>query len=970
MFLRKTALMMVGIISISATAGEVDFNRDVRPILTSNCYQCHGPDDKTRKAKLRLDQEKSTREVLKDMMEFISSKDPEKIMPPPKSGKQLTSTQIETLRQWIARGAPWDEHWSLKPLRKPSVPKLTASGGKWVRNPIDHFTFTKQSQLNLTPSPEADPITLIRRLTFDLTGLPPTPVQIDAYLKDKSPNAYNKLVDRLLSSPHYGERWGRHWLDVVKYADTCGYDKDKLRPNAWPYRDYVIRAFNEDKPYTRFIEEQLAGDALYPNTADGILGLGFIAAGPWDFIGHVEVPETKIDGRIARNIDRDEMVSNTLNTFTSSTIQCARCHTHKFDPFTQRHYYSLQSVFAAVDRAERPYDINPGTIKKKNELTSRIAELKKQLAALDAQIKKEGGAQVAALDKKIAALKPKAKLKNKGVEFGYHSAIVKTANQTKWVQVDLGSTTDLRRVVLRPCHDDFNNIGGGFGFPMRFKVEGAATADFKNPISIGDETQADFPNPNIAPVGFATKAKARFIRITATRLAKRSNDYILAISELEALDITGKNVARNAKVSSPDSIEAPKRWRRANLTDGIYPIAGDASAITLMQEVTRQRQTILAKLQTPERKARRKQIQTDLTAAQKNLKGLPAGKMVYAAATDFKQQGGFKPTKGKPREIKILYRGNILEPREGVQPGTLPVFGNKETDFKLPKDHHESARRTALAKWIIRPDHPLTWRSIANRIWLWHFGQGIVESPNDFGRMGQLPSHPELLDWLACEFRDHNSSFKHLHKLIVTSATYRQSSKVRPKLATNDSGNRYLWRMNRRRLEAEELRDAILSTSGALNKKMGGPGFYLFKLEKTTHSPHYEYHKFDPADIKSHRRSVYRFIARSQPDPFMTTLDCADSSQSTPQRDETLTALQALSLLNNKFTLHMAHRFAERLEKESKTLKGRIRRAHLLTTGRPPTLREMDALNTYAQQHGLTNLCRVLFNLSEFSYLD
>ena len=946
MFLRKTALMLAGIISISAAAAEVDFNRDVRPILTSNCYQCHGPDDKTRKAKLRLDRENSTREILEDMVEFITSRDPEQIMPPPESGKQLTPVQIETLRQWIAQGALWDEHWSLKPLHRPTVPELTDAGKKWARNPIDQFILAKQNELSLAPSPQADSLTLIRRLTFDLTGLPPTPEQIDTFLKDKSPGAYNKLVNRLLASPHYGERWGRHWLDVVKYADTCGYDKDKLRPNAWPYRDYVIRAFNEDKPYTRFVEEQLAGDALYPNTPDGILGLGFIAAGPWDFIGHVEVPETKIDGRIARNIDRDEMVSNTLNSFTSSTIQCARCHTHKFDPFTQKHYYSLQSVFAAVDRAERPYDINPGTIKKKNELTSRVAELKKQLATLDTQIKKEGGAQVAALDKKIAALKPKAKLKNKSVEFGYHSAIVKEPNQTKWVQVDLGSATNLRRVVLRPCHDDFNNIGGGFGFPVRFKVEGAATADFKNPISIGDETHADFPNPDIAPVGFTTKAKARFIRITATRLAKRSNDYILAISELEALDATGKNVARNAKVSSPDSIEAPKRWRRANLTDGIYPVAGDESAIAQMQEVTRQRQTILTKLDTPERKAKRKQIQTDLAAAQKSLKALPSGKMVYAAATDFKVQGNFKPTKGKPRIVNILHRGNIQDPRGEVRPGTLPIFPGENFEFKLAANHPESARRAALAKWITRKDNPLTWRSIANRIWLWHFGQGIVETPNDFGRMGLPPSHPKLLDWLALEFRDSGGSFKHLHKLIVTSSTYRQSSALSEKFDQIDSDNRLLWRMNRRRLEAEELRDAILATSGTLNLKLGGPGFYLFKLEKTTHSPHYEYHKFDPAETKSHRRSIYRFIARSQPDPFMTTLDCADSSQSTPQRD------------------------AERLKKESKTPKGRIRRAHLLTTGRPPTLREMDALNTYAQQHGLTNLCRVLFNLSEFTYLD
>ena len=444
----------------------------------------------------------------------------------------------------------------------------------------------------------------------------------------------------------------------------------------------------------------------------------------------------------------------------------------------------------------------------------------------------------------------------------------------------------------------------------------------------------------------------------------------MALAELEVFDATGKNLALKSKVSSPDSIEAPVRWRRINLTDGNFPIATDVKAISALQKAQAERQRIAAKLQTPERQARRKKLQGQVAVATKELDSIPAGQMVYAAATDFKLQGNFKPTQGKPRTIKVLHRGNIQEPRGDVRPGTLPIFKDENFEFKLPTDHPESARRSALAKWITRKDNPLTWRSIANRIWLWHFGQGIVETPNDFGRMGLLPSHPELLDWLAVEFRDSGGSFKHLHKLIVTSATYRQTSTINNEFAEIDSNNRYLWRMNRRRLEAEELRDAILATSGALNKKMGGPGFYLFALEKTAHSPHYEYYKFDPADTKSHRRSVYRFIVRSQPDPFMTTLDCADSSQSTPQRDETLTALQALSLLNNKFTLHMAGRFAKRLEKESKTLKGRIRRAHQLTTGRPPTAKEMVALNAYAQKHGLQNLCRVLFNLSEFTYVD
>jgi hypothetical protein len=344
--------------------------------------------------------------------------------------------------------------------------------------------------------------------------------------------------------------------------------------------------------------------------------------------------------------------------------------------------------------------------------------------------------------------------------------------------------------------------------------------------------------------------------------------------------------------------------------------------------------------------------------------------MVYAAATHFKTEGNFKPTMGKPRAIHVLHRGDILAPREKVKPGLLPFSAGAAIEMDLPAEHSEGERRSTLAKWITSKANPLTWRSIVNRVWLWHFGAGIVDSPNDFGRMGQLPTHPLLLDWLACEFRDGGQSFKKLHRLIVNSAAYRQSSTWNEQGQRADSGNRLLWRMNRRRLEAEEIRDAMLQASGKLRPEMYGPGFYLFMLEKTAHSPHYEYHKFDPEDFASHRRSIYRFIVRSQPDPFMTTFNCADSSQSTPKRDEALTALQALSLLNSKFTLVMAGHFAKRLASEAETVEGRVRLGVSLVSGRKATEEEVVGLSAYASEHGLANLCRVLFNLSEFTYLD
>jgi hypothetical protein len=316
----------------------------------------------------------------------------------------------------------------------------------------------------------------------------------------------------------------------------------------------------------------------------------------------------------------------------------------------------------------------------------------------------------------------------------------------------------------------------------------------------------------------------------------------------------------------------------------------------------------------------------------------------------------------------VLHRGEVTQPLQPAVPGVLPL--GDDFAWQLSPSASDGERRAALARWLTRKDHPQVWRSIVNRVWQYHFGVGIVSTPNDFGKMGALPTHPQLLDWLACEFRDGGQSFKQLHRLIVNSATYRQASTHDPVKAKIDGGNRYLWRMNRRRLTAEEIRDSILLVSGALDLKMGGPGYYLFGLEKTEHSPHFQYHKFDYADPSSHRRSIYRFIVRSQPDPWMTTLDCADSSQSTPKREETLTALQALSLLNNQFNLVMADRFAERLDAETQTLREQVGDAFRLVVQRQPAPGELDDLVAYADRHGLANLCRILFNLSEFVFID
>jgi hypothetical protein len=979
----------VGLAPVPSLRASDEFEAKVAPVFQKRCLSCHNDQQPEGGFSLSSSTSAMSSGVIEPadvnashLIELITATDGKRRMP--KDGDPLSPSEIEAIVTWIGAGAVWPasltlseaevtdvDWWSFRPIERPKVPKLADES---IRTPIDAFILRKLQQHQLTPSPQADRRTLIRRLYHDLIGLPPTPAQVHAFVNDEREDAYELLVDQLLDSPHYGERWARHWLDVVKYADTCGYDKDKLRPNAWPYRDYVIRSFNEDKPYERFVQEQIAGDILFPGEPDGVLGLGFIAAGPWDFIGHVEVPESKIDGKVARNLDRDDMVSNAMNTFCSLTVQCARCHNHKFDPITQQHYYGLQAIFSAVDRAERPYDLDPAIEQRRRELRKQVQEAESRLKEVDREIEDAGGDRLRELESTIAKLQTRATLV-KTPDFGYHSAIEKqsAASSTgKWVEIDLGTESEVAKVVLHPCHDDFAGIGAGFGFPVRFRV---VLVDEKGDRTIiMDHADADFMNPSLSAVAIElTDARAASVRVEVTELAPRRGDYIFALSELRVMDRDGSNLARGKPVTSADSIESPPRWGRQNLTDGKWPRYQDEHVVQELMSLKSERHALLEEIETAARIQARDQAKSALAQLRKQQSDLPKGKMVYAAATHFKNQGNFHATEGTPRPVHLLHRGNVQTPGEIAPPSVLPIAA--EPTVVLAESAAEGERRATLAEWLTRSTHPLVWRSIVNRVWQYHFGKGIVSTPNDFGRMGATPTHPDLLDWLAVEFRDggeslDRQSFKSLHRLIVTSRVYRQASAGHSRNQSLDASNRFLWRVDRRRLEAEEIRDAILQVSGTLDPEMGGPGFYLFALERTEHSPHYEYHKFDPNDVASHRRSIYRFIVRSQPDPWMTTLDCADSSQSTPQRIETLTSLQALSLLNSRFNLAMAEHFAENLQRAEVSLEEQVEHAFKLVTLRKPEPSELEDMMEYARHHGLPNLCRFLFNLSEFVYLD
>jgi hypothetical protein len=959
----------------------VDFDRDVKPIFAKHCTSCHGAEKQ--KSSLRLDVRSGVlaggeggkvivpgKSADSRLIEYVSSDNPDVRMPP--KGARLTAAEIAILQQWINEGAKGPDDgakenpanwWSFKPLKKPTVP----AGA----NPIDHFIRAKLSDKGLAPSKEADRRTLVRRLYFDLIGLPPTPEEVEAFVNDKAADAYEKLVDKLLASPHYGERWARHWLDVVHFGETHGYDKDKPRPNAWPYRDYVIRALNQDKPYGRFVAEQIAGDVLYPGTVDGIEALGFLAAGPWDFIGHAELPESKIDGKIARHLDRDDFVSNTIGTFMGLTVHCAQCHNHKFDPITQEDYYRLQAVFAAVDRTDKSYDADPKIAARRATLEGKKKSGAEKINALETEARKKAGPELVAIEKQLAdANKPGNS--PKPPEFGYHSQLSGKQDVTKWVQVDLNESIKLDRVVLKPCHDDFNNIGAGFGFPVRFKIELGDDPTFKTSVVIADETANDFANPGLAPYSAKAEGKAgRYVRVTATKLAPRQNDYMLALAELEALDSDGKNRALGRIVTALDSIEAPIRWRKSNLTDGLFP-PGPKLAANELAKLTERRDSLMKTALGEKGVAELAALRTEATTTDAELAKLAGSRRVAYVGAVHTGDGTFVGTGangGKPRPIHILPRGDVTKPGKEVQPGAIGAIPGVNGNFVLPTGHPEGARRAALAKWLTDTNNPLTWRVMANRVWQYHFGRGIVDTPNDFGKIGQLPTHPELLDYLASELRAHQS-LKQLHKLIVTSATYKQVSTSDDASAKVDIDNRYLWRQNRRKLEAEAVRDSILAVAGQLDLTPGGPSFQDFVIEKPEHSPHYQYHLHDPEDAKSHRRAIYRFVVRSKQQPFMAALDCADPSLAVDKRNQTQTPQQALALLNNKLAVAMAKHFAERVEKMGTTAAERVTAAIRLALGRDPTAKERDALAAYAKEFGLANACRVILNLNEFVFVD
>ncbi len=973
-----------------ATGDDRIFREQVAPVLERRCVHCHG--GSAPKGNLSLTTAAGASKGGDGGPAVVPGKPGESILVEMISGarpamplkeKPLSKEETAAIRKWIETGASWPAGltlsdrryegqgwWAFGPLE---APKRPAVASPWVRNPIDAFILAELQKHGLKPGPEADRRTLIRRLSFDLIGLPPTPEELERFLHDHSQNAYESLVDRLLASPHFGERWARHWLDVAHYGDTHGYDKDKRRNSAWPYRDYVIGAFNRDIPYGRFIREQVAGDVLAPGDPTGVIATGFIAAGPWDFVGHVELREGTVDKLKTRLLDRDDMVASTMSTFVSLTVHCARCHDHKFDPISQKDYYRLQAVFAGVDRGDRAY-ASPKLAARRAALEEQRKAVLDRFLPLTRTIESLSSPAIAGLDDRIAQLGqslhdlPAQTVGRDSPSNGYHSAIHQKPEATAWVQIDLGASMPLEEIRLIPARPtDFPDTPG-FGFPARFFVDVSDDPSFARSERVAFRATAGPRNAKddpyvIRPAGRA----ARFVRVTATRLWKRLEDYVFALGEIEVIS-GGLNRARAATVTALDSIEGG-RWGRARLVDGFdsrhaRPDSADPGArarydlLFQLLQADEERMRQADALIDPALRLKRDATSVELTAIDSQLDSLPREDMVFTVQPH------------APRPITVLRRGEVEQPGEPVLPGTLGCLPSLSSSFALSNPDDEGSRRAALAGWLASPDNMLTWRSIANRLWHYHFGRGIVETPNDFGRNGAIPSHPELLDFLAATLRDNGQSQKALHRMIVCSAVYRQAATDNPAFAAIDADNRYLWRQNRRRLDAEAVRDSVLACSGTLDRRMGGPGFEPFSF-KDDHSPIYDHS--DPAKIDGplvRRRTIYRFIVRSVPNPFMEALDCADPNLNTPVRSQTLTALGALALWNDLFILRQSQELAHRLEQHSDNARERIVTAFRLALARDPDRSELEALADYANKHGLAHACRLLYNTNEFVFVD
>jgi mono/diheme cytochrome c family protein len=991
-FLASLALAWLLIAGRPGVAGEGDqaasFRDQVEPILARRCLSCHSHAAGQMEGNLALDWKSgwatggdrgpailpgSPDESL--LIQAVRHADADLKMPDDK----LPDAEIAILEAWVRDGAvdprvaepaataaPGD-WWSLRPLVSPSPP---AGSAPVPQNPIDSFLDERLVKEGLVPVPEADRRSFIRRVSIDLHGLPPTPEEAAAFIADTAPGAHERLVDRLLASPRFGERMARHWFDAIHFADSHGFEHDVFRPNAWPYRDWVIKAFNDDLPWPTFVRAQLAADVFFPDDPPTFPALGYLGAGTYDHSAAATAP------RSFENLDRDDMVTQVMSSLASTTANCARCHAHKFDPVSQEDYYALQAVFAGIGKGEIDWD-SDSLVAAARKRWRRVA--REALSAPETLLDDpENPAIVAAWE---------SASQTRAVWTTLPLATFTSAFGTELARLDDGSILsggtppekEVITVTLRGPHapitalrldlltdDSLPMKGPGRAhngnlhlseFDARVFRAGGAPAAVNIARSSADFNQESWTiehaldgNPATAWGIHPEEGKPHHAVFVLAAPLVLGPDDTLAIS-LRQIHGGAHVIGRfrlSATSGDPDAAIA------------LPAAAEEALAIPAATRTRAQQASIAAAILTP--------------LAQAELTKLPPPNKLYAAATTAVNERGTIVFPA-PREIHVLKRGDLDQPRGLVGPGALSAIVGLPSRFEFPPGTPESARRAALADWFVDEHNPLTWRSIANRVWQWHFGRGLCDTPGDFGRMGGLPSHPELLDWLAAEIR-RTGSLKAIHRLICTSLAYRRASLCPPELFRADPDNRLLARMSPHRLDAESFYDGVLLASGRLDDTRGGPAVAHFSQRPGAQlTPILDYDAFDWDSPGATRRSIYRVVWRGIPDPLFDALDFPDLGLLSPTRGFSASPLQALVLANNRFVLHHARHLARRAESAAPDpaadpLQAKIGRMVQWTWQREPTSEETAELAALASRHGLEAVARALFNGDEFLFVD
>ncbi len=1030
-------LLSCGLPTIAQSAEPPSFDRDIAPLLVRRCLDCHNGTEK--KGGLDLSRADSATKGGESGAVLVSGKPKESLLwqhvrdgeMPPK--KPLPSAEVELLQKWIDAGAKWGKSpidpfafttetraghdwWSLQPVRRaeppPVVPEFAAANPQGDEHPIDRFVRSRVKAESLSPSPPAERRVLLRRLSFDLLGLPPTPEEVAEFERDPAPNAFDRAVDRLLESPHFGERWARHWLDIIRFGESQGFERDKLRTNSWRYRDWVASAFQKDMPYDEFVRLQVAGDVHKPNDPESLIATGFWVAGAYDEVGQSQ--QSAAMKAVVRQDEIEDYVSTIGETFLGLTVHCARCHDHKFDPILARDYYRLSAALGGVRHGERELPANNDAFishrqhqveqlqRESSVLAKKLEELESEarhtiLAERRARItnskKNPPPSPIARWDFNedlkdaigdLHATANGAKLQDGRVKLSGRETSFATAPLKKdltaktlevWVQLDQRQQAGGGAISIQTLDGvTFDAIVFGEREPNRWLAGSngyARTQSFQG----SEETDADKQLIHFAIVYAADGVITGYRNGQLYGQPYKSSGPITFEANKSQVIFGLRHSPPGGNRHLAGSLDRAALYDRALSAEEVATSAGVfTEAISDAELVARL--PVAAQAERSRLKFELDHLHRQLARANEN--------KVYAVAPR------------APEVTHLLLRGNPASLGEELAAGSPAAFANhavveksgenasRESDvstgFNLPKEATDADRRVALAEWLTDRRNPLLARVIVNRLWHYHFGVGLVDSPSDFGFNGGRPSHPELLDWLAAELMQPSVklvstqpaprpwSLKHIHRLIVTSATYRQSSRARADAVARDAGNRLLWRKSPMRLDAETVRDAVLAMSGELNPTVGGPGYHDFTTF-TFNSQFYDI--VDPVGASFHRRSLYRTWVRSGRNPFLEVLDCPDPSTKTPRRAVTTTPLQALSLLNNSFMLRMSDRLAERLKRDAgDDLSKAIERCWQLAYSRSPTEAESASLQKFAHEHGLAALTRLVFNSNEFLYVE